>query len=320
MAQVHGYNTFFAWGKESTYGTAVAAAKYVEIEKESLREGRKYAHKPLLRTLSRNRRIKEKMAPAGSIRLPMLKTGLEQLLENAFGASSAATTGPASGVYTHTFTLKAAVPVGLTAYVSRDADATGAGTCYRYAGAHISKLTLDQAVGEWLMVDAEFIARIQAQTTNLSPSYPTFTPYDYSHMTVFAINPASANVAIPLRSLKVMIDNKYDLEGYRLGSEQRQVVNREGQREVSFEFEMELNAEALIDYYQALSETDLQFKWVIDADTDLTLTLPKVVFDGENPAIDGPGAKILSMSGSCVMNAADNDELTLVLRNATSAV
>lgn len=320
MAQVHGYNTFLGWGKESTYGTAVAAAKYLEIEKESVRETRKYAHKPLLRTLSRNRKIKEKMNPGGNIRLPVLMTGMEQLLENAFGASSAATTGPVSSIYSHTFTPKAAVPTGLTLYLPKDATATGAGTAYRFAGAHIKKFTLDQQVGEWLMLDMDFMARVQAQTTAPTPTYPTFTPYDYSQMTVFAINLASSNVPIPLRSLKVMFDNKYAEDGYRLGSEQRMVVNREGQREVAFEFDMELNDEALIDYYQALSETDLTFKWVIDANTDLTLTLPKVVFDGENPAIDGPGAKILSMSGSAVMNSADNDEMSLVLRNITSSV
>src|SRR5262245_55509144 len=159
MSQVHGYPTFFAWGKESTYGTPVAAAKYAEIEKEALREERKYAQKPILRTLSRNRKIKERMDPKGTITLPVIWAGLEQLLENVFGAGSVGTTG--AGPFTHSFSLKAAVSNGLTVFLSKDADATGAGTCYQFPGSQIDKLTLTQAVGEWLMMELDIFAREQ---------------------------------------------------------------------------------------------------------------------------------------------------------------
>lgn len=320
MAQVHGYNIFLGWAEESVYGTVVAANKYAEIEKESLRETRKYAQKPILRTLSRNRKIKEKMNPAGTIRLPYLWTGLEQLIKNAFGAGSVGTTGPVSTVYTHTFSLKAAPPIGLTVYLPKDAAATAGTTAYEFPGSLISKLTFDQALGEWLMLDAEFFAREQLQVAAPTPTYPTFDPVDYTQMTVFTVNPGGSPLVLPLRSLKISLDNKYDLEGYRLGSEKRMVVNRSAQREVTFEFEAEFNSETLVDYYQLLSETDLQFKWVKDANTDMTITLPKVVFDGENPAIDAPGAKLLSMSGTSIMSAADNDELTVVIRNTTTSV
>ena len=316
MAQIHGYNTWLGWGKETTYGTAVAATKYIEIEKESMREGRKYLQKPILRTLSRSRKIAGKQDPQGSITAPVMWTGMEHLFENAMGVSSFATTG--AGPYTHTGALKAAVPVGLTLNINRDAAATGAGTCYKYSGCHISKLTLSQKVEEWLMMEAEFLGVAQTQFTVPTPSFPTFDPVDYSQMTVYAINPASSNVIIPIRSLSITIDNKYAADGYRLGANYRQVMNREAQREVSFEFECEMNSESVIDYYQALTETDLQFKWYKDANTELTITLPKVVFDGENPVIDGPGAKMIKMSGVAQMSAADNDEIAIVLKNSTA--
>jgi hypothetical protein len=317
MSQAHGYNTWLGWGKESTYGTAVTASKYIEIEKESLRETRKFIQKPILRYLSRSRKIAGKQDVQGSISAPLMWTGMEHLLENVMGVSSFATTG--TNPYTHTGALKAAVPVGLTMVVNRDSEATGAGTCYRYTGCQINKLTLSQKVEEFLMIEAEILGVAQTQFTKPTPSFPTFDPVDYSQVTIAKINPASANVTIPIRSLSITIDNKYAADGYRLGSSARQVMNREGQREVSFEFECELTDDTIVDYYQALTETDLQFKWVKDGNTDLTITMPKVVFDGENPVIDGPGFKLLKMSGVALLSAADNDEIAIVLKNATSA-
>lgn len=314
-----GYNTWWGFAKETTYKTAIVpVTKFLEIEKGSLRESRKYLQKPILRTLSRSRKIKGKMDPQGSISGPVLWTGFEQILENVMGASSFATTGPVSTAYTHTGALKAAVPVGLTMVLNKDAAATGAGTAYQFAGCHVNKLTLSQKVEEWMMFEAEILAGVQTQIAVPTATFPTFDPIDYSLLTIAKINPGSANYSIPIRSWSLTIDNKYATDGYRLGSESRMVMNREAQREISGEFEAELIDESMVDYFQALTETDLSFKWVKDANTDLTITIPKVVFDGENPAIDGPGPKILKMSFSAILSAADNDELAIVLRNTSA--
>jgi len=53
---------------------------------------------------------------------------------------------------------------------------------------------------------------------------------------------------------------------------------------------------------------------------ELALTLPKCVFDGEDPAIESPGPKYLQITGTAQLSASDNDEVNAVLKNATSAV
>lgn len=327
MGQVYGYNTWFGWGEESTYGTAVAAAKYAEIEKESYKDdGSRFQPKPLLRFRSQNRKILDKANPAGVVTLPMTWTGLEQILEHALG--SVVTTGPVSSLYTHTYALAAQLPTGLTVFINRDSEGLGGNTCFRISGSKINKLTLRQNVGEWLMADIEFLGKLRTQTTKPTPTFPTFDATDWAMVATKAINPGGSNFNIPARSVEIMIDNGLHPDGYRLGSRSRELLGAgDGQRKVNFKIEAEFNDNALYTPFLNSVATDLSFVWRKDptqaassSNPELTITLPAVVFDGEDPAIESPGPKYQTISGTCLLSSVDNDELALVLKNTTSSV
>jgi len=316
MGQALGYNSFFAWAQESTYGTPVAAAKWLEMESESLKNQRKYEYKPLLRFISQARKIKTPQKFDGTVRLPLLWTGPEQLLKAAIGG--VVTTG--SNPYTHTFSLAAALHTGFTAYVNRDAAALTGSSEFRYAGCKVTKMVLSQKVGEFLMCELSIVgdgsvANVAAST----PTYPTFDAIDYSHMTVFAINPAGSNVVLNIRELEITIDNGL-VDQRRLGSTKVGAYQRGSQRKVNWKFECEFASLTEYAYFRDLTETDLQFKWLKDANTDLTITMPKIVFDGMDPESKETGPIYVPFEGTAQINAADNDELSLVLKNATSSV
>lgn len=328
MGQVYGYNTWLGWAEETTYGTAVAAARYAEIEKESMKDdGSKFNFKPILRFRSQNRKILGKANPSGAITLPALWTGLEQLWKHSLG--SVAVTGPVSSVYTHTYSLAAQPPVGLTTYIDRDSAALSGSTAFRHTGCRVNKLTIRQAVEEWMMLDLELIGAARSQVARPTPTFPTFDPVDYAMMTVKAINPAGTNIDLPLRSLEITIDNGLHQDGYRLGSRFRQLAGAgDSQRKVNFKFEAEFNNNAVYAYFLNNTDTglDLVFTWkkdplaaVSSTNPQIQMTLPKVVFDGEDPAIDSPGPKYLSISGTSLLpsDTNDNAEFSIVLQNAT---
>lgn len=330
MGQVYGYNTWLGWGEESTYGTAVAAAKYAEIEKESVKdEGSKYEFKPLLRYRSQARKILGKANPAGAITLPVLWTGLEQLFKHGFG--SAGTTGPASSLYTHTFSLAAQPPTGLTVFLNRDSEGLTGNTAFRINGSRINKLTLRQNVGEWLMMDVDLIGRQREQAAKPTPTFPTFDPVDWAMVATKAINPAGTNMDVPMRSFELTIENGLHQDGYRLGSRYRALLGAgDGQRKVTWKIEAEFNDNALYAYYLNNTDSGLDLKMVWRKDPsnatpsttnpELTVTLPKCVFDGEDPSIENPGPKYLQITGTAYLSASDNDEVNAVLKNATSSV
>lgn len=316
MSQAHGYNSFFAWAQETTYNTPVAAAKWLEIESEALKNTRKWEVRPLLRFLDQSRRIKTPKKVDGTVRFPALWTGWEQLLKHALGSVSTAGVGP----YTHTFSLAAALPTGLTAYVNRDAFALGSGSEFRYPGCKIGKMTLSQKMGEFLMVELGLMGSGDLANVAVSaPVYPTFDAIDYAQLTTARINPAGANVALKIREFELSVDNGL-VDQRRLGSVVVGNYARGSQRKINWKFEAEFDSLTEYAYFRDLAETDLQFVWFKDANFDLTVTLPRVTFDGQDPESKETGPIYIPFEGTAWVNTADGDPLSIVLKNQTATV
>lgn len=319
MSQAFGYNAFFGWKKETTYGTAATPPnKWAECESIAVSDDRKQIHKPLLGHVSRRRVVRGKHAPGVTLKMPFNCEGLEQLFEAALGSVS---TGSISGgVYPHTFSLAADLPVGLTAYVDIDEAAISGDHVQQIIGCQIDKLTLTQEMDQTLDVEVEMIGRDFVDVARTSPTLPTYDAFDYSHMTVAAISPAGANVALKLRKFKMEVNNNLFKEKYRLtGAGKRAGFGRAGQRTVSFEAEIEYEADDVLDYFKDGSSFDLEFRWVNVSKT-LVITTPAGYFQGSRPGASDSGPIYLTMQYDAVMYSANNDELTFVLNNTTSSV
>src|SRR5687768_2099581 len=126
MSQGQGYAAYAGIGVESTYGTAVAGSKWFQIVSESMKGKRGRIPSKVLGQLSMGRTTRGKAVVGGGFSMQMHWNGFERIIADAFGASSVTTSG--SDPYTHTYALKAALPVGLTVLINRDAANIGTGS------------------------------------------------------------------------------------------------------------------------------------------------------------------------------------------------
>ena len=318
MSLAFGHQAYLGWAQEVAYGTQVhPPTKFIEIETESLKAERRYNVRPLLGHVSQRRTVKSKMNVSGSFKADFVWEGMEQLLKHALGSVVTSGVGP----YTHTYALAAALPEGLSFYVNRDAGAIGGSSAFQYSGCKISKLTLTQEMEMPLILEAEILGRDRANVALVAATFPTYDCPDYAQMTIKAVNPASENIDCDIKSWTLVIDNAPHDDQFRLGDYRRAGIGRGSQRKVTLEAELEFSDEqfAIYQKFRDLTTSDFQFKWV-SSTKSLTITIPKVTFDGEDPASGDAGPYYLKLSCTALANAADHDELSVVLVNGTSSV
>lgn len=319
MALGHGWNSWIGVAEEVTFGTPVTATGFVEVENESIRREVRPNVVPLLGHVSQRRTVPSKVNVSGSFRFPLLWDGITgTLLKHAMGSVN--TTGPSGGLYTHTLSLAASLPTGLTLEAARDDAAVTGNASYQYAGCKISKLTLTQEMEQPLMVDVEILGKTRALIAATSKTFPTYDAAYYGQMTVASIDPGGGSAySIPLKSFKLMIDNNLFDDGYRLGSAERAFISRAGQRKITLELEAEYENRTFIDLFTGTSLDNLRFTWV-NSTKSLQIDLPSVTFDGDEPTSEDQGPIYLSVKNTALANSADSDEMTAVLINATSAL
>jgi hypothetical protein len=319
MSQAFGHSSFFGWAKQVAYATAVTPpTKFVECETISPSDDRKLIHKPLLGHVGRRRVVRDKHSPSLGLKFPFCWEGIEQLLEAALG--SVGTAGPVGGVYTHTYALAAALPVGFTGYVDIDDGNISGDHVQQVIGCQIDKLTLSQEMGGTLDVELEIMGREFVDVARTAPSLPTYDALDYGLMTLATINPASVNYELPVRKFKLSIENNLHKDKYLLtGAGKRSGFGRGGQRSISLELEVEYESDTVLAYFKNATATDLRFKWVSGLKS-LTITTPTGYFQGSRPAAGDTGPVYMTMNYDSLVSATDNDEMGLVLVNATSSV
>lgn len=320
MSQGYGYNAYAGIGEESTYGTPVAATKFFEIESESIK-GKPQPRVParVLGSLSLRRTTRAKTEVGGTMLLPMQWNGVDKLLKHAFGASSVSTSG--ANPYTHTYSLKAALETGLTLVVNRDAANIGAGSMFQYDGCHIGKLKLSQKESEPLMLEVTFVGRNPNVVNIQAATFPTWDPIEYGTVTIANMDDDGTPTGMKVISFDLEIDNKLEPKFY-LTSPASNGVHRIDRRGVTFNAEIEFESLAIWNAYKLQTEHDYRFKWMKDSAVDtvntLNITMPKAFIEEVEPETGGPGPYRMPLKGVAEFNAADNDELSLILKNTTA--
>ena len=71
--------------------------------------------------------------------------------------------------------------------------------------------------------------------------------------------------------------------------------------------------------FKAMSTDNIRFKWVSGV-RSLQIDCPKCTFEGEDPSSEDSGPYYLTITNTALANAADNDELTMVLINTVVSV
>ena len=316
------YNTlgsFIGVGKESTYGTPVAASSFLELldggDSMKLKAGR--IAKPTLRCASSLRSVKAKKSVDGSIKFPMTFAGPEMFLKYGLGtASTSALTGSNKS---HSITLLNALPTtGLTVRMNRGE--VGLLGEFIYQGCKINKLGFSLQPEGYLECTVDLIGQDETIDTASTPTY-TASPYiTWDLLTVKTI----AGTDVPIQSFELNIENNLDADTYKLGSLLRQNPGRGGSRKISGSVEMEFQSLTHYNYFinQTQNAIVLTFDGGIISGSDhwlLTFSLPKVNWMGETPTADkvGPFKQKLNFETEA---ASENDDLVITLQNQTASI
>lgn len=298
--------SFIGIGKETTYGTEVAASQFLEFNSESIKRNGGQTVKPTLRTASALRAVKNKVGIDGSFTYPMSFGSSELLLKYAMGANN--TTG--AGPYTHALTLATALTTPLTIAVKRG-DVTD--NEYAYNGCFIPKMTWSIQPEGQLDCTVDVLGREEAIRANSTPTYTTteYIAWDMLGVTV-------AGSAINVQSFELTLENPIQGDTHYLGSLYRQLPVRSGARKISGSIEFEFESTTHYNYVVDNTENALVATFT-GTSHSLVFSLPNVMWLGDTPNITevGPIKQKLNFEARAT---SDNNELAITLVNATSTI
>jgi hypothetical protein len=322
MSQAFGHQAFVGYGLEVTPGTGVSATIFNEFLDESVKLDQKRNYKPTLGSVSQRYSVRSKRKVGGTIKMPLLYQGCESLFKYAMGACSSSLTDVTA--YTHQFSLAAAMANYLTFVVNRDAAAIGGSSCFQYTGCQITKLMISQSAENF----AELSVDIEGMDENLiakpSPTFPTFKGVDWEMLSTFTIG----GTTIPVKTFELSIENPLATDRYKLGSQTRIGLGRNGARKVSGKVSLEFQDLNLYNYFRSLGTAGALVSTftggtIAGSSTAYTFQLnaPTVILQGSTPNVKDAGPVTIEMPFECDASAgADNSELTATIKNLLTSV
>lgn len=318
MSIAFGNKAFIGFAEESTFGTYVAATKFLEIMEESFSGDRPFIAKPSLRNVSNIQKVYGKVSVKGGFKAQLGFAGFERIFKHALGSSG--TTG--SGPYTHTATLANDLPTGLSFYVDRDSTGNG-GDGVRYFGCNIDKLTIRQAIEEMAEIEVSVVG--QNWTNGASPETPTFPTFDQADWYNFTTISFDGQT-VPCKEAEFTLENDLATDRYKLGSFNVLGFGRKGPRKLSGKFSFERDssvATTLIDDYIAQSTPfTITYTWSNQlagaALRSITVNAKGLMTKVEENVKDaGPVMMNVEWDGYATSS---NNELTIVTINGSSTI
>lgn len=298
--------SFIGIGKETTFGTEVAATEFIEFNSESIKRNGGQTNKPTLRTASPLRAVPNKVSIDGSFTFPMSFGSNGLLLKYAMGANN--TTG--AGPYTHALSLATALTTPLTIAVKRG-DVSG--NEYAYNGCFIPKMTWSIQPEGQLECTVDVLGREEVIRAN---STPTYTTTEYIHWDMFSFT--LAGNPINVQSFELSLENPLQGDTHYLGSLYRQLPTRGGARKVSGSIEFEFESTTHYNYVVDRTENAIVAAFQ-GTSHSLEFSLPNVFWTGDTPNISevGPIKQKLNFEARAT---SDGNELAIELVNATSSI
>lgn len=314
MAYASGLGSQIGFSPETTYGTAVAPATFLEARSigleaqvehmmsEGLRSG--------LRVQRSDRFVVNRKGVSGDIELDITSNNLARWLLHAMGDSRAIGSIKTGSGPAYTYTLQLGDPASLASMTIQTGAADRAGTVRRMdaTGCFITEFSISNEVDGILQgtftVDGRDYAPSASAVT--SASYASTTePLSFAGGS-FQINAST----IPIKSFELNVTHGYDTERFQINSttlKSRPVVN--ALDEITATIDMEFMADgstwATDDLMTKLRAgttlTDLQCTWTgntaITGSTypSLNAKLSKALITAATPVVEGPEMVMLSL-------------------------
>ncbi|MCP8307956.1 MAG: hypothetical protein H3Z53_02330 [archaeon] len=233
-------------GKESTYGTPVAASYYIPIISENLKLEHGYIYPETVAYRELDKVIAgKKLVTGGWEQYVTYDKGIGLILKALLGGETK--TNPATGVANHVFKKAASLP-SLTARVGLH-DVTEK----ILHGIGVNELTLELVAGELLVCTVDCVGEDESTGTLSTPTFSTQDFIDFSKITTFTLS----GTAVTPERLSLTIRNNIDTEAFVLGS--RLLPRLEPTRiEVEGEMDIRFLSTAHLDDFLASTKKDLQ--------------------------------------------------------------
>ena len=318
MSVAFGNKAFIGFAEESTFGTYVAATKFLEILEESFVGDRPFVSKPSLRNVSQIQSVLGKISVKGGFKAQLGFTGFERIFKHALGNSATTGVGP----YVHTASVTDSLPTGLSFYVDRDSANNGSDGM-RYFGCNIDKMTIRQAIEEIAEIEVSIVGKNWIQSTPETPTFPTLTQADWMNCTSISFN----GLTIDAKDYEITIENDLATDRYKLASNSIVGLGRKGPRKISGKFSFERDSASghtmVGDHYlQTGAPFTVTYTWTNGlagaALRSIVVNAKGVISKVEENAKDaGPIMVNVEWDGYAT---ASNNELTIVTTNGTSTI
>lgn len=324
-AKVYGKG-WIAWAEEVTWNTAVnPPTRFAEIVgASSFKMNREKKFILTGNTRSVQHQVDGKLDTSGGFPTFLTYDGDElNLIKHAMGSVSSSTVSDSA--YTHTFSLGESLPVGLTFDVN--VDPTVYGKSFQYPGCLISKMMIEQALGDVAKISFETVGSGDMnEVDDTAASFPTITIADWNGLAspgVLTLN----SVTVPCDNLTITLENTLATDVYTMTSNQRADLKPDGERIVTYTFDTFIEAsDPVYALFTGNTEFAVAVTWkgaLIGATSRYSFAVSSAKAKvtehaGINGGAAGPIKGQVTIRGYA--SASLNDELSIVVINGDSAI
>jgi hypothetical protein len=239
MAVGIGLTGFIGYGKETTYGTSVARAHFLEINEEDIvSEEPKIESAALAQVGIRSTKVAQGgIAISGNFGFDAQYGGWERLLRQLMGTivSSQPDVTSNATVWDHTFTIADELPTGLTIEVFRGTETflTEPNKSFLYTGCLITSMDLSCGVDDLLKVSFSIMGQDVSRVAKSTPSYSS-TELAVYHQGTVQWNGEDVEAS----NFQLTLNNALEARP-KLGSRLTRAPKRSGKLDVSGSFQAE---------------------------------------------------------------------------------
>lgn len=312
----HGRQAALGFGAETTWGTAVARTHWVRSMSSGLMLRDAKRPRPSLYDgtagVSRKHNVAEQEA-GGPIQWIFGFEGQGLLVAHALWGTPS-TTGPVSGIYTHTYALGAAPPTGgLTIEEARGTDPS-TNVSRVYEGGRLNSLEWAIQASGLVECSADVIAETHSGEATTGTITFTSNEVEALHHNLSTVSWNSATYA-DLTSARVKLDNGL-ARRYRLGARTTKEPSL-SERKVSIEIELDYADATLLTGHTADTQSDLVLSCTGTGSRSIQWTLHNAFVDSLEDPVQNKGVLTQRVRFSGEADATDQG-LTVVIANTQS--
>jgi hypothetical protein len=288
-------------GKETTFGTPVAATDYIKFASETLNESIEQVKSDILNAVVDEAPYYEGMHTiAGDISFDVAPNILGFFLRSALGAPTTTTIDGPNNVYQHVFTpaqTNFATNCALPPYtfeINRDV-----GQAYQYTGCVVNELDFTVGVDKKILnAKASIIAKALALITKTTPSFPVQDAFTWNQAAITFNGSTNTNFASIEFGVKNELDARPTLDGTRTINR----ILRNGKRSFPVKFTLELVDQTEYNLFRAQNEVALSIVLTgpVIATTNnykLQIDIPKFHFNAFPVNVSGAGVITAAVDG-----------------------